>query len=330
MLQPSGVRIRNRGDRQSARVRSGRARPSLLSTSSSSAPIINAPPNRYRPLHTVAFAVARIQRGRIFEFLSSPQTVVRMAKRGRKPIEFADRVRTRMWAAQLQLLLGVDSGRALDKVFNGDRYRHSGGELVRTNQFQGYLRGTHVPRDLPSSVPTVELVEQRVPGSAAIFRSPLWNIVKHKAVNRSDIIASLASLDYPLAKAFTWRSPQTGNLQLKPLDDDLFSILNELEGYEILFANVLFIYIASINGDADLREYLVHIYHMQRYRHVHGSMLSRFYPDLYYLTDQVCKPRWYNNYGEVIEIDYPWTAQFRTIKENVAHFRMFRKVLDND
>jgi len=250
-----------------------------------------------------------------------------MAKRGRKPIEFADRVRTRMWAAQLQLLLGVDSGRALDKVFNGDRYRHSDGEVVRTNQFQGYLRGTHVPRDLPFSVPTVELVEQRVPGSAAIFRSPLWDIVKHRAVNRIDIVSSLASLNYPLAKALTWRNSQTGTLQLKPLDDELFDILSELEGYEVLFSNVLLIAIACINGDADLREVLINIYHMQRHRHAHGILLHKFYPDLYFLTDKVCRPRWYTAYGEVFEIDYPWTAQFRTIEERHVQFRMFCSTL---
>jgi len=103
----------------------------------------------------------------------------RRKKAGRPTRHPVDVVRTKLWCHGLTLATGMTTGNALEQHFEPHLVRRrDDGTVLRPRKWDAYLDGTRVPQRMKGKAYAIELVERELPGSARVFESVCWVILK--------------------------------------------------------------------------------------------------------------------------------------------------------
>lgn len=211
--------------------------------------------------------------------------------KGRPPIHPVDRVRTQVWFYTVKHVSGLPSAYSIEMRLDGDRVRKRDTDVARPRKWDGYEKGKFVPTDKPGPRNAIDQAESVFPGTAKLFRSPLWDVLKKRKFDQLQIDNALFSLD-PWIVAFLFGSkPREGEARprLLPFDAGSARLLQTLASFDSLVAIVLMAHLAETVASPQLRELAVNTYigMQEKLRDTPG--IKEVAVDFFHLVDSYCK-----------------------------------------
>lgn len=198
---------------------------------------------------------------------------------------------------------GVWSAYQLEKTLSPHQVYRAAEGTVRPCRWDKYRRGDNTP-----SVATRAFIAGRFRGAQNRWDSPIWRIFKGEVPSRSDIVHGLANLVPDIAMFLTEQAG--GNTVLQPISADFFDLIEQTVSYDTFETMVLIAVLADIIHDEQLREVVTNIYRLRRRDLMEDHIISRLHSELFGYADTVCRPRWRTSRGEIVYIDFPWSAGY--------------------
>lgn len=232
-----------------------------------------------------------------------------MKKRGRPPTDPVDRLRTEIWFVAVKLRSRLPSAYAIERSLDGDRFRTSDDGVVRPRKWDRYRDGNVVPDYRSGPRSAIDQAERIAPGSARVFRSALWRVLKREAMSKSEIIAELRKL--PTANHVLFEhKPRTGEThpRIRDFDDVVADELSALDGFEAIEALVLLSTLAGAIGSTPLRNGVSRLYRNMLRPMSNSNDLCAHFGRLFSLTDAHCSAWSHVSATERLNIVFPWTG----------------------
>lgn len=219
-----------------------------------------------------------------------PRPVVQRG-RGRPRRDPVDTLRTRVWFHAVKQHSGLPSPYAIETTLEPDRFRNLADGIRRSSTWDGYAKGTRVPRRLPGRKYAVELAEVAYPGTATYFGSPVWRVLKRELRDTgevNDLIGGLnaAVRDILVQEVVRWDRPERVFVDF---DEDAVARLAAIGSFEALGAALLLVTKSELIGFPPLREAALDCYFRMQPALAALPELEPFAEELFLLVDTTCK-----------------------------------------
>lgn len=219
-------------------------------------------------------------------------TFVKPRGRGRSPRNRVDQLRTRMWLHVVKLRSGLPSGYAIELALEPHLVRRGPDGVIRPRKWDAYEKGSRVPQRMAGKTYAVELAEAHYPGTASVFDSPLWAVLKGERLTRiqiddrlralgSDVVAVLFEKEEEDGRANRWRS--------KEFDQAAAACLARIGTFDALVATVLLMAKSEAIALPALREVAFDCYLSLQPAVERLPEVAPFAKEIFWAIDTTCK-----------------------------------------
>jgi len=196
-----------------------------------------------------------------------------------------------VWFHAVRLRSGLPSPYAIEMALEPGRFRDVADGVRRTSTWDGYAKGTRVPRRLPGRRYAVELAEAAYPGTASYFDSPVWRVVKRELRDIGEVNDLICGLqaevrDILVQEIVRWERPERVFVDF---DDDAVARLAAIGTFDALAAALLLVTKSELIGFPPLREAALDCYFRMQPALAALPELEPFAEELFLLVDTTCK-----------------------------------------
>lgn len=195
-----------------------------------------------------------------------------------------------MWFRWVLQRSGLPSAYALEHLIDGDHLRNRPSTAARPRKWDGYKRGV-LPRDKHGSRNPIEQAEAKFAGTARVFRSALWDLLRGETLNKEQIEAGLRQLDPGLAPVLFKDADASEQIAttLRPIDAERLNLLVSIGTFDSLAAIVLLIGLSEAIASVELRELALQAYLDSQRRLLSIPEYRTLYEELFSHIDARCK-----------------------------------------
>lgn len=231
-------------------------------------------------------------------------TVIKLKGRGRPQTHPVDRLRTRMWFHLVKMRSGLPSAYAIEMSLDGERIRKRNGDVSRPTKWDFYRDGEKVPADKPGPRNAIEQAETAYAGTACWFRSPIWEVLRGKKIERYSIERSLQKLQPEVVEILFEPEPREHESQprQRPIDAACESRLEMLGTFDSLVAAILLAELSEAISSPELRKSALKIYHQLQPILKDLPEIAPFYQELFSWIDSRCKHWVYLSSNQRMEV----------------------------
>lgn len=207
-------------------------------------------------------------------------------RRGRPPRSPVDVLRTKIWINYLTSPYTNLTGYKLERIIIPEQVRVHDAAIIRPRNFDKYQSGLQVPRDSVGKNSIVNRVNVFFPGSADLFRSPIWDVLKDKPVSPEigwACIEKLGSIVECLI-ADPIKQIQEDPLPMKSITDEVINDIANCPHFSAFQALIVLIGISDHNHDVYLRNKLSQAYRRMVPRLIYWEQVP-FFEEFFDLVD---------------------------------------------
>jgi hypothetical protein len=246
----------------------------------------------------------------VFSLLQKPTVpvFVKPRGRGRPPTHPVDRVRTKLWFNVIKLVSGLPSAYAVEMALDEDHVRKREADVARPRKWDGYEKGATVPVDKPGPRNAVDQAEERFPGTARWFRSPLWAYLRGDPLDARAIEDALRSLEPAVVSVLFEDEPREHERESRqrPFSEESVGDLVAIGSFDALVAAVLLAGLSEVISSPELREGALDVYALLQTPLRALPEMDGIYPELYSLIDSRCKHWVYVSPNKRLEMVIFW------------------------
>ncbi|WP_343741654.1 hypothetical protein [Herbaspirillum huttiense] len=242
--------------------------------------------------------------------------------RGRPATHSVDRIRTRLWFAAVKEVSGLPSAYAIEMLLDGEHVRKRSTDVARPRKWDGYKKGKKVPSDIAGPRNSIDQAEHRFPGTAAWYRSPIWDILKGEFLDANEIENALRGLGTAVTSLIfeAEDSNQRSMLTQRPFDAATADLLIQLGSFDALVAAVLLVALSEVIASAELRRLALHVYVGLQATIRNTPLFKDIYPDLLTHIDLRCKHWTYLSPNQRMETVIFWRGVAGDFEREVPEY----------
>jgi len=221
-------------------------------------------------------------------------TALQSSKPGRPKRNPIDVLRTKVWFYAVKARSGLASAYALELTLEPEIVRQKVAGVLRPRKWDGYQSGLRVPQKIAGKPDSVGIAEQRYPGTASYFQSPLWAVLRGDKVDQLWINDQLKNMDPEILAILAASEPQVlhhepNTEHLKPFNLSTAYRLAEVGTFSALAALILLVKKSELIASPDLREMVLRGYHHCQIRLKDLPELAPVALELFHTIDLKCK-----------------------------------------
>jgi hypothetical protein len=216
-------------------------------------------------------------------------------QRGRKPRDKIEILRTRFWCAVVLDAAGCSGPYCIEKLLYPDQFKYVDGKIKRPGKWDGYASGKHSPTASNGDSP-VDTANGLFPGTAAIYRSPIWAALSTRNWTETKAVAALATLPPHIAALTTYEriganESDLWRTRVPTFTESTKAALLADGTFHALAALVIFVRLSDSLGTPALRSLALAGIMSFAARIPNDTSLTSAYKDLHREIDLNC-PRW--------------------------------------
>jgi len=173
---------------------------------------------------------------------------------------------------------------------DGDLVRKRAHDVSRPRKWDQYRDGDKVPDDKRISRNAIDQAEEFYPGTAALFRSPMWRVLRGERIDRYEIDSGLRTIPGANRLLFEREAREGEQLpRMRPFDNEVTGGLLAMADFHSLAATVLMCALSEEIASPELREEALRLYAGLRIPLSEKPLFKPFFPELYSRIDAVCR-----------------------------------------
>ncbi len=259
-----------------------------------------------------------------------------MKKRGRPKKDPIDVMRTKAWYFAVESELQVSTPYAVEVIVEAENKAKKDAKFAGLRRWAAYKGGARVPQDIPGRLNPINMAEERAPGTARWFRSPMWQALKGKLANRYDVEAALAESDAIAVIVFEYEElafddeyrqelglndsdPPPTYRRFRP--DNINRCL-ELKGIDLLEAVILLLEFGSASGSLEITSRALELYKASSPKIATIPEIRAFLPEIFDAIEFKYTPDVNAQYDEFLP---PWHVRLPDLYEKIVDIEAMRE-----